>query len=339
MVIGATALLSACSFKPGEQKSNVFTVSYYDDSETPQLVGYSYVIKGKQANMRSLESGEYDRLSHSNARPSSVGKHFVFSGWAGTYDDGTEIDLNSIQDDCSVYAQFDEAEYTVSYTFKNGAISLRDDAGNLIKGVAKFGDAFSFSSLGVNFDELGYTVPRYGYQYELTGFTIDSDSSKSVVTDSMIKWESGDALPSVPSVLGTIYVLTDGENANPIYTTYLSNGAEWVQLGKMSDNLKLSFSCSFDESEKDFTVSVVKNGTLVGTVPVKYGIEEITVSSSGGEITVSNNRGISVSTEGDKYTAKYIKYTKENADKIQENYSEKDVELTHIMGDCVITIE
>ncbi len=339
VLICGSALLSACSFSKGTAESNVFTVSYYDDSAEPVLVGYAYVIKGKEANMRSVEGVDYDKLSHSGALPSAIGKHFVFDGFAGTYEDGTQIDLKSIQASCSVYAQFVEAEYSLTYTFKNGAISLRDADNNLIKGTAKFGDPFVFADLGIDSSSLEYTVPRYGYQYGLTGFTIDADSSKTTITDSMLKWESGDAVPETPSPVGTIFVSTNNMNNNPSYETYFSTQTQWVSLGKLSENLKISFSCSFEEEEKDFQVSVVKNGTLIGTVPAKYAVEEITVSQIGEDIVVSNSRGISVSCSGDKYSAKYIKFNSETADRIQENYSERDVELKHIMGDCVITIE
>ncbi len=337
LMVAGTAVLCGCSVSAGSQSSNVFTVSYYDDSAIPVLVGYAYVIKGKQANMRAVEGVTYDKLSHSGIAPSDVGKHFVFRGFEGTYEDGTPIDLSSIQSDCSVYAKFDEADYTLSYTFKNGAVSLRDSKNELIKGTVKYGDSFSFSDL-FNFDELSYNTPRYGYQYEFNGFTIDSDSSKTNIIDSMLKWTSGDVLPSESWVLGTLFVSTENMDSNPGYATYFSNGSEWISLGKLSDNIKLSFLCSFEETEKDFSVSVVKNGSTIGSIPAKYAVEEISVSGDGSKLTISNSRGISYSVEGTSYTAQYIKYTEETSDRIQENYSEKKVDLSHIMGDCVISI-
>ncbi len=338
LVFATTVVLYGCSISTGSQSSNVFTVSYYDDSETPVLVGYAYVIKGRQANMRAVEGVTYDKLSHSGKAPSAVGKHYVFDGFRGTYEDGTTIDLSSIQSDCSVYAQFVEEDYSLSYTFKNGAVSLRDDSNELIKGVAKYGDTFSFSNLGVDVESLSYNVPRYGYQYLFNGFTIDSDATNSIITDSMLKWTSGEILPTEVSVLGTLFVSTENMSSNPEYATYVSNGSEWISLGKLSDNIKLSFSCSFDEVEKEFNASIVKDGFVVETIPVKYAVEEISVSNDGSTITISNSRGVSCSVDGTSYTAEYIKFTEDNSDRIQENFSEKNVDLSHIMGDCVITI-
>ena len=325
--------LGACSFTTSKEDSNVYTVQYFDDSETPVMVGYAYVIKGRQANMRELDGVSYDKRSHSSAIPSKVGSHFVFDGYEGQYEDGTPVDLNNVQGNCDVYAKFVEEDYKLSYVFKNGVDTIRDNNGNVIKPQIKYGDVFDFSATTASME---YQNPKYGYDYDYKGVALSGDKKEVVVNSSDLNWKTAKSAPVDIDAKGTLVVVFNDEH-EPEYPTYYCNGVEWIEAGKLSENLSLKFNSVHEEKKKLFNVSIYQGTTLKGTVGVAYTEALIETSTSTG-FTFTGTDGTSVIVDGTSYSTKYLKYTKEVADRIQEGYSEKTVELAHSMGDCSIIV-
>lgn len=150
------------------------TVSFYDDSAEPQLVGYGYCIAGDPVDLRL--SADYDFLSHDEAAQKALenGEYLSFVGWAGTYDDGTAVDLSSVTADCSVYASFEKDVYSVDFRYYNGTSLVRVDGGEFPSAVESSFEWGAFAGdFAVDYATLVHeeASSEFGKQYTCEGFT------------------------------------------------------------------------------------------------------------------------------------------------------------------------
>ena len=131
-LIAGSLLLAGCSMAGIE--TDFYKVNYYTDYEgidsdassktlNPEAatpIGFSYAKKEKTVASDSTETVTYfgvgDPTNLVEGAPSSYrtstrdavpGYDYVFAGWMGFYDDGSEIDINEIHADCNVFAKFD----------------------------------------------------------------------------------------------------------------------------------------------------------------------------------------------------------------------------------------
>jgi len=320
LIIGSLLFLTGCG-TPSEP-TLFHQVSYYDDASTPTLVGLSYVRDGKAANYSPLVHADktttiYDFISKQTDYP-AVGAHYSFSSWDyGYYPESSsqstsdsissstntpvKVDPLSIKGDCSVHPVFGAEYYSFSVGFKNGAESIRDEAGNATKN-------FDFSSL----DTLvapkanggtAYLIPEKaglaeGHKAAFLGYGVSLDTRilPGVVTSSdgffeHISISSGLQDPDYndeslkKAKNGSIYVKTAAGEGGvydfPFYIKLDNNDAvqdDWILLGSLNSKAvnafsSITFKAIFDSPTRE-NISLKFNdadGKLLSSYNIPYG--------------------------------------------------------------------
>lgn len=352
MVLSSAAFLVSCggSGSSASYASKPYTVSYYDDAPTPNLVGYSYVMKGANAetmgHRKAYEDGSYyDYASRSGAMVSAVGSHWVFDGFSGTYADNTPVVLTSISGDCSVYAHFKEIGYTYDIVYYNDDNEVNSAASQL--GI-RWATPVALPSL-LSYQQPNYADPsltpdgNWGYDYvnpsdnTLTkpDFYADKDTAKVALP---AKWTftSGPADPTGSADAGTVYAVTalnDSHKTNPTYPIYLSNGTSWILLGNLASGLKIVLRAVYTPVKHTFTVtfydqkptaSVAANALATLKVPFN---EVFALSADGTDVTATYNTLTSTFKSAHKtWTGFYTNTIK--------SYENKTVSDLRMMADC-----
>jgi hypothetical protein len=286
IILGGSGLLlcSCVSSYTSESVSytRALTVIYYDDAPTPAKIGYSYVVPGEKAVLPNhfYNDAAYDYVSRKGTPPTTIGDYWSFNGFSGTYADSTAIDLTNITGDCSVYAQFTEKSYHITYKYFNQGIAVRDDDGDIVKDYVAFGTSPEFPSSLVD------PSPEWYLDASFQGFTVaaDTNSTPSVFTGgSEFAYVSGEGDPSSAAAAGTFYADVTSTDGNPTYPIHYSTGSSWISLGTLQDALVVSlnakysysfkkFSCSFylGETTEAGTTNIVPSGSVQATVDVTY---------------------------------------------------------------------
>ncbi len=149
------------------------TVSFYDDSTEPVLVGYGYCIAGNPVDLRL--SADYDFLSHDASAQAALenGEYLSFVGWTGKYEDGSAVDLSSVTEDCSVYATFEKDIYSVSFRYYNGASLIREESSEFPSAIESSFEWGAFAGdFAVDYASLTHeeSSAEFGKDYTCEGF-------------------------------------------------------------------------------------------------------------------------------------------------------------------------
>jgi uncharacterized lipoprotein NlpE involved in copper resistance len=285
-------------------KTNAFVVTYYDDATTPKKLGTSIVLPhGKAPLPTSFEEGvNYDYTSHSGLDPliegSFLGAYWAFSSFAGTYSDGSAVDLNNVTASVDVKASFEAKKYTYSANYFNKSIALRDAEGNAVKETLNYGLTPSFPT-GVQ-----DSSPLWYQDSTFLGFSLKKDTNATPLANgSLLAFTAGEGAPSVAAALGSLYFDTSvkSDTFNRDFPAYYSNGASWIDLGmSLKSGLSLDFEAAYSTSYKAFAVSfypektidteknIVPQGTALSATPlsVTY-LDSISFAIAGTTTTVT----------------------------------------------------
>lgn len=260
---GIAPLLLSCmgngSSASYSKPENVCTVNYYDDSPEKNLIGYSYTIKGHRSNMKNAGDVPYDYLSRSGVAP-EMGSRHIFSSFSGTYEDGTPVDLSSIQGDCEVIATFTQEAIPVSFVFKDDTDKLRDENGDIIRVSAGYGESFPAFPSGDNVKYLIENAP-YGYKRTFKGFSLTSDPLDIVSNDgtAMVSWiapEDGNLTSDLGKV-GDLSLKRIGDTTNPDYELFAKGKDGWATLGTLGNGKEIVLNALADETEREFPIDIV----------------------------------------------------------------------------------
>lgn len=287
LCLGCAILLSACgaSGSSTSRAASSYTVQYYDDSATPLRVGYSYIapIKknssgvayGDGSNIghydKDYDGGKaYDFLSRSGKALTKVGNHWTFNYWAD--EQGNPFDLTKVSGDCKVYAAFKESAYTYSILYYNDDL-VKDvnhtETAKTLDSQPSYPTGYA-SYQQINYGYSGATplvTPGGFWGYDFSNptdpnhpdFYLKGDTAKKAISST---WTLtyGIGAPSSGSVgaSGTLYAdttLNDAHNTNPTYPLYLSNGSEWLSLGKLSEGVSIPLYAFYNKTEHSFSVT------------------------------------------------------------------------------------
>jgi hypothetical protein len=239
----STLSLAACSSLDGSSSlaGRVFTVTFYDDAATPNILGYSYVIEDKASVSKAAV--HWDTMPKGGFR--------VFDKWVGVYSDDSSVDVTDITANCSVYATYKTSIYGWGVYFKNGGTSYVDSQW------VKFGGDFSWPSGNPTESDIEYYNTS-----AFKGFSLVKDDTDQVIisqTDLKYAWGSGTPAAATAADKGTIYLDHDPTDSKGLqtYPTYVSNGKTWFSLGNLEDlNVKLAFNATFEDVYKNFEIEV-----------------------------------------------------------------------------------
>lgn len=273
--------------------SKPYIINYYDDATTPNLVGYTYaapilidstsIAKANGSVIGHLsaysDGSYYDYTSRSGKALSKVGSHRVFTAFAGTYADGTPVNLSAVTGDCSVYATFTEEDYKYDIVYYN-------DDNESVKSAAQTG--LTWSSPAVypdvkSYQQVDYADPsknasgNWGYDYQNPSdpskatpeFYSDLDNTKTAISSAW-SFTSGETAPSALAPSGTLYAMTafdDAHQSNPTYRTFLSNGSTWIELGNLAAGLKIKMRAVYAAVKHTFQVTFYDAKPTAGVTP------------------------------------------------------------------------
>ncbi len=261
----AAIILSGCGASTSSESTSVngiYTVTYYDDNVTdegtssPNRVGYSYVATGHGALYPThLDEGATYKTSKSGRDPSGLGKYWSFSSFAGTYEDGTAVDLKNITGDCSVYAQFTEKSYSWTFNYYNSGRLIKDASGDSISQTLVF-DGTTLPDFPPNskVSSLTSSTTQWFETSSFTGFSFALDTAHTSLDGITI--QSGDAAPSGDATKGVVYVSKEKTDKNRTYPLYLGNGSDWVSLGNLKDGVSLRLNAEYDTEARPFTMTL-----------------------------------------------------------------------------------
>ena len=352
--VGILTLISCGSTGSSSLADNIHTVEFYDDSPTPQLVGYSYVIHGRSAldSFHDATENGYDRLSRCGSRPEKPGDYYSFSSWKGSYEDGTAVDISSIKEDCKVYATFETLSYTIGISLQDRGEYFKDEEGKQYATALHYGEMFDDEFLlpGEKEDEalygekdtfIGYQV-SFGY-----GSKIDTPVFKD---SSHFHWKAGEEVADVSFLEeGDLYVqIPPIEEENPTsYPISYCYGDGVQQIAEFGKNTFITLSTVYESEVASFPVYLYEDSTRSKLLDVFYVpymdaitceiIEGTTViSSESGELyRIEGNyslEGIYVS-EGEAIPNEPEKVFRAYYD-IAPQYQGLSVDFNHIMGAC-----
>lgn len=355
MVLANAAFLVSCggSGSSVSYASVPYTVSYYDDAPTPNLIGYSYVMKGSNAetmgHRKSYSDGSYfDYASRSGNIVTAVGSRWVFDGFAGTYADNSVVDLASITGDCSVYAHFKEVAYTydvVCYNDDNEIVSNAAPSG------IRWASPIELPSL-TSYQQTDYSNPTetpngdWGYDYmnpsdntlKKADFYADLDSAKAALPSKWTSFTSGTANPSGSAAAGAVYAVTalnDSHQTNPTYPIYLGNGTNWILLGNLASGLKIVLRARYTKLKHTFTVTFYDQkptagvtATALATLKVPFN-ETFALTADGTNVTATY--GTLTSSFNNSHKTWEGFYTNCPGVKLYENKTVSDL---RVMADC-----
>lgn len=257
--------------------SPVYTVTYFDEVGTE--IGYSYAIKGKAAVFKDKDgNAKYDYLPRLKSRDEGINaSYYVFDGWAGTYEDGSPIDIFSIQADCSVNATFARKEYSIGFRFKSEGKTLYKNTssgkeGTILYDLPEEGVSYESVSPSLAISETMSLPYAWGENPELlTYFYYQIPSFKGFSlkeTEAVLPIE-GNALSFKAEVAtfprnetpaldpkekeGTFLLnLTKSESGVQDYPTFYSDGDTWTSIGSLSSFPILNLNAKFDTPFRPF---------------------------------------------------------------------------------------
>ncbi len=291
------------------------TVIYYDDAETPEQIGYSYVKPGASAlTPRHYKEGGryaegYDYQTRKTTMPVADDNPnkpmtFVFSSFAGQYEDESPIDLYDIQADCNVYARFKKVAPSYRYVIRNGnkiATYLNElDQEVAYEKTAEFPDLPVLPANGILSDATTLQDETLSWfeEDDFAGYTL---TYSKIVADETVEMQTG-VIPSGAS-LKLIELGQPRPNADPEHQSYFwidpapqdgiypfdvyyCDDSEWIALGSLIDGFALTFQAAYtDKVEKAFTAKIYESeakaregGEPLDTVSVQY-LEKISASA------------------------------------------------------------
>ena len=355
---GLMLLLTSCGggASSGSVAPGIRVVQFFDDSPEPQLVGYSYVIEGRNAldSFQSVDENGYDQLSRCGVRPENPGDYYVFSGWKGEYEDGSAVDLTNIQSDCNVYAQFDTASYYVNVEINDRGEFMREADNSYHLFQLHYGENIpdSFLLPGAKEDEA-----QYGSVDTFTGYQIHCDKTDETVASPIIQngtlhWEAGE-LPAEEAELdvGTLYVElppADEDNPTEYPISYCYAPGLVGKVGSFGKNTPFALECVYESESRSFPVYLFDSSAkenLLHTFYVPY-TEGLTLVTSNAGLTISSPNGDSylienaTSVEGYYYqdgdTLPGNGGTVERYYDVLPQYEGVVLDTMHIMGCCYL---
>ncbi len=300
---------SSSSSDSDDGKTYAFEVDFYDDSVTPNLVGYDYVAYGQSSNTVRTYEGQtaYSYKSKKEESP-NAGYYYSFSKWTGIYESvdtnlpaykyknhdapevGSSVDMTSIKGDCKVYANFEEKQIQFQILFFNGGISIKDNNGNPFG----YGTKYNFFSESVAMPtnkptknvSYGYSSEFVGYSFKENALKPFEDLSKSIfvygdgdpsIKDSFESSNGNITLSSLPS--GSLYEDRSSKDEDGNYTldVYGYDG-EWTKIGSANSDtaLTIKFYSNFTSNTPNsyqvnlFDSKYVDTASYIGTLNSNY---------------------------------------------------------------------
>ena len=238
------------------------TVTFYDDSPEPEPVGYAYVLTGQRANPNFSSSG-YDFLSNDPDVVLADGEHQVFKSWVGYYDEAKQkpIDLNSIQEDCSVYATFAVEKYGLRFLFHNGGNYIPSEEDPTVPLVARmlWGEENVEMPLLPKIEKY---QPDFLLDYLFDGWTVSGHDGFGLLKSDLSNlcfadYDEAAAGEPLTLYLDSSSLLANGEREYPVY---IYEGGSYLSIGSLSEGLTVDLDSHFAESYKSFEATFVFNG-------------------------------------------------------------------------------
>ena len=296
-LLGLAAIsLSGCS--GGDSSAYVtspLTIRYYDD--VGGYIGHTYAMPGSDASLPShLDDGSFDYRPRTNAVPLSPGGEgypavdtpmkYVFSGFAGEYENGDPVDPKNVLEDCSLRAVYTLAPFTYSSFLKNGNKTVLRQ------------ERLSFPSLldlptegkpdGVHVfedDTLGWFETDDYVGYALLGQTKDDlgndivvPAAKTIAGEEEIHYVAADSAPTHEK--GLIWFDSRPDAGEFTFPAHYSDGSDWFDLGTLSDGLpNLNFRVVYTDTayvQFPLTVYGSEKDAVAGTNPLNEGDLNIT---------------------------------------------------------------
>ncbi len=313
--------LSACdeTASDSDKKTYCYTVNFFDDSETPKQVGYAYVWEGEKATIKKMDNSDvYDYESHSG-KAVAPGTKDVFSSWKGTYDETKlnrkgetiigEVDLSNIQNDCNVYAHFENEPLSYKVSFKNGSSIYTNYDGATFE----WGTFASLPETDPTTDE------EWGYDTSLKGYSFGS-STNDLLTKanaSKARFLYGEGTPATSDLFdmeGNKAIATPGslyeDTTNMDFYAY---SGSWVRIGnfKSATHPIVTYISNFNHELKQFTVNFYKNSSkaerdLIGSLQLDYA-SKVHFDNESKTIT-GISKGEPVSLDFSSYITDYYQY-------------------------------
>jgi hypothetical protein len=240
--------LSSCSGSgTSGSASTPISIRYIDDSAAATLIGHSYIAKGKGAPLPiHYDDATWDWTSRSDALPQGKGGYWVFKNFAGTYSDGTAVDLTNVVADCTVKAVFVEKQYHWTFALYNGGKKQGSD--QIL--------AFDERTLPTLPSALTDPNPLWYNTSTFAGFTFAKDGGNTVfASGSSFTFQSGNGDPSANAAKGTFYSSLALTNHNRTYPLWISTGSSWVSLGSLKEGLTIRLDAAYTQELKHFTMS------------------------------------------------------------------------------------
>jgi len=355
--------LASCSSSGNSASyaSRPYVISYYDDAATPNRVGYTYaapvlldstgVAKANASVIGHLspysDNSYFDYTSRSGQPVSRVGSHRVFTAFAGTYADGTPVDLSAVTGDCSVYAAFHEDDYKFDVAYYN------DDNESIKAGAQSaltWGSEISYPNV-ISYQQVDYADPsknaagNWGYDYRNPSdsaktnpdFYNDLDATKTTIASSWA-FADGEEEPSANAASGTLYAMTaldDTHKTNPTYRTFLSNGVSWIELGSLAAGLKIKMRASYTMAKHTFQVTFYDAKPTSGVTPNVLGTLKVPFN----EVFAFSADGTNVSATSGTLSSSFVS-SKKDWEGLYTNcagvklYENKKVSDYRVMADC-----